>query len=301
MWADIFLKWQDRQTDPWAACINLMDAHSLESLHPDYHIWGNSQLTSIFESLDNPWAGYLYTDREPWWKLDAIEALYDNGIRQADEAVSKIVNQLRQRGEFNDSLIIVTSDHGQAFGELSRVRPDVRLVNHSLGIHEVLTHVPLVVRPPGGSDLSDISVPVSLSRVYDCIKNIVSSDEINAKPMTSDKKVTASSHNEPPPNIGNGHWNPFVDEIDKIPWGGTAHAVYENSGDHVSKYVKWGKREATIDISDAQNSMKTSNECGESIDKALTEPITGSLRVTNTSSNNIDQETVEQLKKMGYR
>jgi arylsulfatase len=300
-WANIFLDWQADQDGPWAACINLMDAHSLELLHPDYYIWGGSELVSILEfELSGNGAAKLYTDREPWWKQQAIEALYDNAIRQADAGVSTVIEHLQRRNDYDNTLVIITSDHGQGFAELSRVRPGVRIVNHVLGIHEVLTHVPLVIRPPGGSELSEVSVPVSLSRIHDCIRNFVSLSQTNSKPLVSDKSVIVSSYSSAPSNPNNTHWEPYIGELDQIPWDGTARAVYKMEDDCISKYALWGENEATIKISNARNSMKTSNRGGEIVKNNFKEYPSDSLRFSDTSEEDIDKQTLEQMKDMGY-
>lgn len=42
---------------------------------------------------------------------------YDNGIRQADDIVDRILSTLRRKGYLDRSVVVVTADHGEAFGE----------------------------------------------------------------------------------------------------------------------------------------------------------------------------------------
>lgn len=55
-------------------------------------------------------------------KLDQLRGLplvddYDNALRYHDRQLGKILNQLKARGQLDNTLIIATSDHGEAFGE----------------------------------------------------------------------------------------------------------------------------------------------------------------------------------------
>jgi len=70
---------------------------------------------------------------------------YDEGIRYTDSQIGRLFEYLEARGRFEDSWIIVTSDHGEEFGE------------HGSVIHWQLYYqpnlrIPLIVRPPGGVD-----------------------------------------------------------------------------------------------------------------------------------------------------
>jgi arylsulfatase len=79
--------------------------------------------------------------------------LYDAEIRLNDEYISKFIEGLEQRGLLEESLVIITSDHGDAFGEHG-------YYEHPRFLHRELTHVPLLVRTPSNS--SDVvETPVS--------------------------------------------------------------------------------------------------------------------------------------------
>jgi arylsulfatase A-like enzyme len=67
---------------------------------------------------------------------------YDVGIRYADEMVGKIVNILKEHNIYDDTLIIVSSDHGESQGELN-VYGD-----HATACH-VVNRIPMIVKWPG--------------------------------------------------------------------------------------------------------------------------------------------------------
>jgi arylsulfatase A-like enzyme len=69
--------------------------------------------------------------------------LYDEELAYVDHVVGKLLAELRARGLYDDSLIIVTSDHGEHLGEKGRY-------SHQLSMADELLRVPLIVRYPGG-------------------------------------------------------------------------------------------------------------------------------------------------------
>ncbi|MFD1633370.1 sulfatase [Haloplanus ruber] len=80
--------------------------------------------------------------------------LYDAEIRYNDAKLGEMLTALRDRGLLERSLLVFTSDHGDAFGEHG-------YYEHPRYLHEEITRVPLLVRPPGGVDGETVSTPVS--------------------------------------------------------------------------------------------------------------------------------------------
>ena len=67
---------------------------------------------------------------------------YDTGVRYADAAVGRIVDALADLGVLDETAILVSSDHGEGFGELG-VYADHQAAD------EATCHVPAVLRWPG--------------------------------------------------------------------------------------------------------------------------------------------------------
>ena len=76
--------------------------------------------------------------------LEHIVASYDAEVRSTDRAFGRLLDGLRERGLYDGSLIVVTSDHGEEFGEHERVGW------HSHSLYDELLRVPLLVRLPRG-------------------------------------------------------------------------------------------------------------------------------------------------------
>jgi arylsulfatase A-like enzyme len=65
--------------------------------------------------------------------------LYDGEIAFADDCVGRILYCLRDSGIMDQTVVIVTSDHGENLGEHGRI-------DHNLSMYETTLHVPLVIR-----------------------------------------------------------------------------------------------------------------------------------------------------------
>ena len=164
-YADQFLEWSADQTEPWAACVNVMDGHRPYLPREEYDEWRQADAREVQAEIGRgQFVWKFYGGRYPFWYLSALETIYDGGIRQADAVARRVIEGLRSRGELANTLVVVTSDHGDGLGEQSPVPGGPRSIAHTLGTHEHLTHVPLVVRPPGGSDGRRVDRLASLAR-----------------------------------------------------------------------------------------------------------------------------------------
>lgn len=68
--------------------------------------------------------------------------LYDGEIRYLDAAIESFLDALGDRGLLEDTMVIVTSDHGDGLGEHG-------YYTHPRELHEELIHVPLILLGPG--------------------------------------------------------------------------------------------------------------------------------------------------------
>lgn len=66
---------------------------------------------------------------------------YLNAIRWVDDGLSRVEALLEERGMLDDTLLVVSSDHGEAFGENGKV-------GHAKNVLSTVLQVPLVVRMP---------------------------------------------------------------------------------------------------------------------------------------------------------
>ena len=78
-------------------------------------------------------------------QLEALGALYDGGVRYVDHKLERWIESWRRTGLLDDSLLIVTSDHGESLGQRGWLKGHGRMYQEGL-------HIPLLVRYPGARD-----------------------------------------------------------------------------------------------------------------------------------------------------
>lgn len=184
-YADQFVDWLDNQDGDWAACINLMDSHRPYEPTEEYDKWGSEGLHKIQSEIDDLPTEFL-REQEPLWKLHALESLYDGGILQADAITQHIVKKLRDAGEFEDTTVIVTGDHGEGFGEQSFIERPV--IEHTENMHPYQFNVPLVINTSSDFAVASSEGFVSLTDVYSLIKSNATGTvefEFSKKPVCS--------------------------------------------------------------------------------------------------------------------
>jgi arylsulfatase A-like enzyme len=93
-------------------------------------------------SVDSMYAIYEGRYRLDADELERLRRLYEGNLRFADAAVGRLVERLRALDLLERTLVIVTSDHGEALGERG-------LFGHNTSVDESMTAIPLVVRLPG--------------------------------------------------------------------------------------------------------------------------------------------------------
>jgi len=89
--------------------------------------------------------------------LERMRHLYARSVRLMDDWLAGVLGTLDARGVLDETLVVVTSDHGENFGESG-------LMAHAFSLDERLTHVPLVAAGPGAEELSGIVSLADLPR-----------------------------------------------------------------------------------------------------------------------------------------
>jgi len=128
---------------PFFLFLNYMDAHEPYLPGPPFDTRFSDQDPRFTRPVEQ--GRWVTLERKP---LSASErsftiSQYDGAIAAEDENIALLINKLKELGVYDNTLIIVTSDHGEAFGERN-------LLQHGQGVvYEDLVHVPLIVKYPG--------------------------------------------------------------------------------------------------------------------------------------------------------
>jgi arylsulfatase A-like enzyme len=177
-----FLGWLDRRSPdrPFFAFLNFYDAHH-PYLSPEPE--NGPEFGRKAESARD------YRLLKTWWERDkqGIKAedlalardSYDRCIAYLDDQLGRLFDELGRRGILEDSIVIVTADHGEHLGERD-------LFGHGCSVYRPELHVPLIVVAPRFlPEKRVISDPVSLRDVPATVLDLLGLDAKSVFPGRS--------------------------------------------------------------------------------------------------------------------
>jgi arylsulfatase A-like enzyme len=144
-----------RRTDePFFGFINLNSAHSpydpprryRERFEAYFDDWDTVDEAAARDVANGDAHDHVFGDgalTETEW--DLVTCWYDAEIRFVDDLLSSFLDFLRERGLYDDTMLVFVADHGENMGEDG-------LAYHEFSLSEALLNVPLVVKWPDGSD-----------------------------------------------------------------------------------------------------------------------------------------------------
>jgi arylsulfatase A-like enzyme len=97
-------------------------------------------------------------------EIDTLINLYDANIRYVDDNIGRLLDSLGSRLE--NTLIIVTADHGETFGEHGTL-------GHETVLYDEVIHVPLIMVGPGVKTDTIVGQPVELIGLSPTIVDLV--------------------------------------------------------------------------------------------------------------------------------
>jgi arylsulfatase A-like enzyme len=150
-----FLAWVDENPKkPFFAILNYMDVHSPYLPPSSYQKIFSSSMPP--DNIRKEWVHNYITMHSKYGAQAWIDA-YDASIRYLDDQIKALFYELEKRKIISNTLVIITSDHGEAFGEHE-------VVEHGNSLYLETIHVPLIFYWPDNITRSlRINQPVSLT------------------------------------------------------------------------------------------------------------------------------------------
>ena len=101
----------------------------------------------------------LYQNRDGMqWQCAALDALYCGEVTYTDTQIGRLFEVLRQGKLYDESLIVLTADHGEAMNE------HWEIWDHGFSTYQTTISTPLIIRQPGGK-LGGTRYPNLLSNI----------------------------------------------------------------------------------------------------------------------------------------
>ena len=175
MVSDAFVEWLDQRDDsrPFFALVQALDVHAPYVVDEDHsalfeddglyrdagdEVIGVKQVQSFGVIPEHVARGEDRNGELPErMPLRTLVNAYDRKIRHVDETVGKLFEALRERGLYDDLLIVVSSDHGESLTTHQFYFAHATLFDETL-------HVPLIFKLPGGAN-AGTRVPTATQNV----------------------------------------------------------------------------------------------------------------------------------------
>ena len=95
-------------------------------------------------------------------KKDRLHGLYEAEARYTDHEIGRLLDSLKDKGMFDDMLIVFVSDHGEEFTDHGKS-------GHGHTLYNELIHVPFLIKMPGQSQPVKVTENVSVVDIYPTI------------------------------------------------------------------------------------------------------------------------------------
>jgi len=225
-------------------------------------------------------------------------ALYDGEIRYADAKLGDLFERLRELAIYDDTLIVITSDHGEAFGEHGDA-------GHGASIFQDQLRVPLIIKFPGakisGRRLTQVA------RSIDIMPTILDYLGIDIPPdLEGASLLPLLEPSASPAPTAEVYADQARDRIDEM-WG----VIIDNRWKYIFtensrlKHTRVTGKEQLYDLSTDPGELENLIESMPLLAKQLSAKSTqykqrSSAKAFLTQKVKIDKGTVQMMKALGY-
>jgi arylsulfatase len=150
------LEWLDQldQKQPFFLYLHYLEPHNQYRPPSEFCVFGRPGYTARDDAVNNT-ANLLQDKVEPpitdadlrkddlsIQDITRLRDLYDNEILCVDHYLGQLFDQLKQLDRFDNTIIVLTADHGEAFLEHG-------YLEHDKSLYQEMVHIPLLIRGPG--------------------------------------------------------------------------------------------------------------------------------------------------------
>ena len=145
---------------PFFAFVNYMDAHWPYLPPPPYDTLYPGKARRFTNVKYSQMEEEVLSGQREVTEAERLHLIsqYDGAIQYLDQQVGRLISELKRRVLYDNTLLIITSDHGEAFGER-------HLLQHGLSVYQDEVHVPLLIKLPSGRSRTATAGTVVVSPV----------------------------------------------------------------------------------------------------------------------------------------
>jgi arylsulfatase A-like enzyme len=128
--------------------------------------------------VHDPYGGPRDYPKTSWPQQSELDA-YDNGVKYVDDYIGRLMEELGRRGLANNTLVVITSDHGESLGQH-------HLRTHGKALYWEQIHVPLVIWYTGRVPVGvTVTTPVTNAAIPATIMDLLGAGSQRILPPSS--------------------------------------------------------------------------------------------------------------------
>jgi len=140
---DRTIRWLRRHVEegagqPFLLFLNYFDTHRPYNVSPE-------SAHRSFEALEALYTRVMIDGQPAGESAEVVIDHFDRALTHLDRSLGEVFDTLKELELFDGMLIVITSDHGEFFGEHG-------LVEHSKDVYQETLHVPLIIKQPGQTE-----------------------------------------------------------------------------------------------------------------------------------------------------
>jgi arylsulfatase A-like enzyme len=222
----------------------------------------------------------------------AVIDQYDTAIANLDEQIGLLFEYLKSKGLYDRSMIVLTSDHGEAFGEHD-------LVSHGQDVYQQLLWVPLIIKYPEQTKPRRMKTLFSTSDIPRLIFSQFPEDSLQIDlsdfpNVPGEHPIIAENYFAHPAILKMNPWERNFDRIRTAIFDWPHKYIHSSDGQHELYDLSADEGEAT-------NLIAEKHAIAERLAKRLSEYQNSRPRFEDiTKQDRLTEKEIEQLKSLGY-
>ncbi len=229
---------------------------------------------------------------------DYLSALYDGQVRFVDESIKRIVTALKDSGLYEDTILVIASDHGEEFWDHDRFE-------HGHTVYNELIHVPVIIAG-GGITPAVIADPLRSIDIMPTVLNLAGVSTAHYRLDGADVlNKSGSNAGDPPPIFVMGTLR--GDEKYSLIWDNKKLIVNTGKKRGKIKLIGYKKRPEFEFYDLSGDPLETEDRVKPGSDRSRVARFKAMLRkfmekhsLFKSQKTVIDKKTRDELKTLGY-
>ena len=285
---------RENESQPVFLFVNYMDAHRPYIPPPPYDTRYPGKVKDFGKKYIRDLSDAVLKKKRSVTEVEYkhMVSQYDGEIAYLDYHLGELFARLKASDLFDNTLIIITSDHGEAFGERD-------LIQHAVSVYQDQVHVPLVIKFPNSKRSGVINQTVSsvdiLPTVLDVLGIEMQLPNVQGKSLrVINQEESRSIMSESYPYGGDRERHQRFMRIERAVFSGALKLIQSTASKH--------------ELYDLENDPNELNDIfevraadAEQLTHQLSKWMDSNTRITDSQDNTeLDPEVLTRLKALGY-